>query len=256
MTTQDHDDLRLLMQAALDGELDAAGQLEIEKKIAQDPTLAAEWNQLTALRTAIRRALPRGRAPQELRTRLAAEAANEAPRSLRLPPRPSWFALAASVVVSVGLTGALVPQFIADRTPSISETLVFDHMRSLLAARPVDIASTDRHAVKPWFDARLAFSPPVVDLAERGYVLVGGRVDVIDGAPAPALVYQLRNHLISLTALPARLAPSISATSLRGFSLMRWTEQDLVYCAVSDVPNEDLDSFAREFRAKAFGRGQ
>jgi anti-sigma factor RsiW len=154
------------------------------------------------------------------------------------------------------LTGALAPQFIADRPPFISETLVSDHMRSLLAARPVDIASTDRHAVKPWFDAHLAFSPPVVDLAERGYVLVGGRVDVIDGAPAPTLVYQLRSHLISLTALPARLAPSIPATSLRGFRLMRWTEQDLVYCAVYDVPDEELDSFAREFRAKAFGRGQ
>ncbi|WP_036261793.1 anti-sigma factor family protein [Methylocapsa aurea] len=256
MTTQNHDDIRLLMQAALDGELDAGGQLEIEKRIAQDPILAAEWNQLTALRTAIRRALPRGRAPLELRARLAAEAAIKGPRSLRVPSRPSWFALAASVVVSVGLTGALAPQFIADRTPSISETLVSDHMRSLLAAQPVDVVSTDRHTVKPWFDTRLAFSPPVVDLAERGYILVGGRVDVIDGTPAPTLVYRLRSHLISLTALPARLAPSISPTSVRGFSLMRWTGQDLVYCAVSDVPEEELDAFAREFQAKAGGKGQ
>ena len=172
MMTQDHDDISLLMQAALDGELDAAGQLEIEKRIAQDPMLAAQWKQLTALRTAVRRGLPRGRAPQHLRARLAAEAAVSP--SPRVPSRPSWFALAASVIISAGLTGVLTSKFMTDRSPFLSEMLISDHMRSLLAAQPVDVASTDRHTVKPWFDTRLAFSPPVVDLSASGYILVGG----------------------------------------------------------------------------------
>ena len=89
------------------------------------------------------------------------------------------------------------------RSDRVALLLVDDHRRALLAREAIDIASSDRHTVKPWFDARLAVSPPVVDLAAQGFALVGGRADVVEGLPAPTLVYRLREHLISLTALPA-----------------------------------------------------
>ncbi len=247
MNARDLEETRLLMQAALDGELDAQGELEVEKRIAADPALSAEWGRLQALRAAMRVKIPREPAPDHLRAKILAIAEPAPVR--RLPARPTWLALAASVVVASGLTGLLTASLVGPARPALEEALVFDHMRALLAPQPVDIASTDRHEVKPWFNARLALSPSIADLGDEGYAFLGGRIDVVHGAPAPTLVYRLRNHLISVTALPAAngAAPT---TSLRGFRVARWQEGDLAYWAVSDVSQADLSAFVRAFREK------
>jgi anti-sigma factor RsiW len=240
-------DPRLLLQAALDDELDAKGMLDVAQKIAADPELAAEWELLQELRNVMRAEIRRDQVPNHLREKIAAVAAPK--WRPRVPPRPTWFALAASVVVAAGSSGISTRFLVGSTTTSFEESLVSDHMRALLAPQPVDIASSDRHEVKPWFGARLAASPTIVDLGDQGYTFVGGRIDVVHGTVAPTLVYQTRRHLISVTILPATKGAAPSP-SLRGFSIARWQDGDLAYWAVSDISRDDLESFIRAFRVR------
>jgi anti-sigma factor RsiW len=242
--TPAHDD-RLWLNAYIDGELDPAHVLEFEQRLAADPALAAEQARLMALRGAIRERVPRERASPQLRRRVAALA--------RPQPAPGWRALAASVAVafvagSAATFVALGPGGQAPVTAPVASQLVASHMRSLMASQPFDIASSDRHTVKPWFNGKLPESPRVVDLAPLGFPLVGGRIDVIGLTPVPTLVYRHRLHVISLTALPSRLG-AVPPRAIDGYNIVDWTDGDITYWAVSDVSAPDLEEFARAFRA-------
>ena len=108
--------------------------------------------------------------------------------------------------------------------------------------------SSDRHTVKPWFNGRLDFSPPVVDLAARGFPLVGGRLDYLDGHPAAALVYQRRQHVVNLFVQPVLLPPADDLASAESFTqqcyhLRRWTQGTMSYRAVSDLNEAELQDF-------------
>jgi anti-sigma factor RsiW len=242
--TPAHDD-RLWLNAYIDGELDPAHVLEFEQRLAADPALAAEQARLVALRGAIRDRVPRERASPQLRRRVAALA--------RPQPVPGWRALAASVAVafvagSAATFVALGPGGQGPVAAPVASQLVASHMRSLMASQPIDIASSDRHTVKPWFNGKLPESPRVVDLAPLGFPLVGGRIDVIGLTPVPTLVYRHRLHVISLTALPARLG-AVPPRAIDGYNIVDWTDGDITYWAVSDVSAPDLEDFARAFRA-------
>jgi len=240
------DESRLLVHAYVDGELDPANALGVERRIAADPALAAEHAQTEALRRALRAKLPPKPLTPYLRPRI------EAAVGLRARPRPSWQALAASValafVVASVSTWVLVQPGPNDR---IVMAVLDDHVRALMASQPIDVASSDRHTVKPWFNGRIPQAPRVVDLAQAGFPLVGGRIDVIAGAPVPTLVYRHRQHLISLSAVPAAsLAPGGTVRrEIRGFNLIGWRDGGTAYWAVSDLGADDLESFARAFRA-------
>ena len=124
------------------------------------------------------------------------------------------------------------------------------HIRALMAPQPIDVASSDRHTVKPWFNGRIPQAPRVVDLAKQDFPLVGGRIDVVDETPVPTLVYAHRKHLISLTAVPdtghADSAPVLSVAN--GYNMYRWVEDGVAYWAVSDVASADLDRLVTLFR--------
>ena len=127
------------------------------------------------------------------------------------------------------------------------------HLRSLLAGHLTDVASADRHAVKPWFAGRSELSPPAVDLAGEGFPLVGGRLDVIAGKPVPALVYRRREHVINLFVLPGSQGDLDLTSSRRGYSLRHWNEGDLGFWAVSDAAPAELVQFERAFRTATSG---
>jgi anti-sigma factor RsiW len=239
------DDDRLRLNAYIDGELDPAHALDIEQRLAADPALAAEQARISALRSAIKDRLPREQASPQLRRRVAALA--------RPQPMPSWRALAASVAVafvagSAATWVALGPAGQPVATQPLAPVLVASHMRSLMASQPIDVASSDRHTVKPWFNGKLPESPRVVDLGPQGFPLVGGRIDVIDLVPVPTLVYHRRLHVISVTALPARLGTT-PPRAIDGYNIVDWTDGNLVYYAVSDLAAPELQDFARAFRA-------
>jgi anti-sigma factor RsiW len=253
MTTpsDEREQARLLMHAAIDGELDPVNAIAVEQRIAADPALANERAGVEALRRALREQLPIEPVPPGLQQRIRQAVGLMAERSR--PTRPTWMAMAASVALAIIASSSATWYALRPLTTpgeSITEALVDDHVRALMAPRPTDVSSSDQHTVKPWFAGRITQAPRVVDLAKDGFPLVGGRVDVIGRAAVPTLVYSRRQHLISLTAIPGA-AGTQSAPTVRtkqGYNLISWTADGVSYWAVSDLNPSELETFARLFR--------
>ncbi len=251
------DDRTLRLNAALDGELDAMSALEFERELAADPALAAEYRRLDAVRGAIRGAAPLEAAPPALTARIAG-LAETAGRSPALPARrPGWtsarlFALAASTAAAGFAVGAGLMSL---RTESagggVAQMLVSEFARAEIAGQPFDVASSDRHTVKPWLAGRTTVSADIVDLASRGFPLAGGRVAVVDKIPAPTLVYRHNEHLVAVTELPLD-APGGHARggigTVDGYHVARWSDANLAYVAVSDMDEKTLAQFVAAFR--------
>jgi anti-sigma factor RsiW len=261
MTERHPDDLTLLLHAALDGELDAAGAMDVEGRLSADLALAAEYTRLIALRDAIRTRLPRERAPDALRARVVAMA--QTPSQIKpTTPRHPWLLieryrpLAASLVLGVALGAGAYQLFERSSADDDAQrALVAGFIRGRLSGQTVDIATSDRHTVKPWFSGKIAEATTVVDLKTDGFPLVGGRVDVVGETPVPTLIYQRREHQIALTEMPASSATVPSSKPRRetrdGYSILEWTEGGRVYAAVSDLPPAELDAFGAAFRRAA-----
>ena len=252
MTDPSPDDRILKLNAALDGELDAAHWLELERDMRDDPALAAQYRLIASTREATHRHALREAAPRALVERIAALAE---PAPVR---RPFWtgartLALAASIAAvafaaGVGLMAVRVP----GATDAVAQRLVADFARAEIAGQPFDVASSDRHTVKPWLAAHATISAEIVDLAQEGFALEGGRIAVVDRVPAPTLVYRKREHLIAVTELPTTMAGSRGGDAIEtvdGFHVARWSDANLSYVAVSDIDEKDLAAFAEAFRA-------
>jgi anti-sigma factor RsiW len=229
---------------ALDGELDAANTLAFEEELAKSPELAAEYARLLALRSAIREHAPREAAPERLRSRIEALAA-PAPVVRRAP----WAAMAAALALAAALAG-----FWAGRATGGGESavaaLVAGYQRAALSDQPIDVASSDRHTVKPWLAAHAPLGAAAPDLAKDGYPLVGGRIDILDRRAVPTLVYRAGKHLISVSELPLSQGGG-GATTLDGYHVERWRDTERAYVAVSDIEAPELAAFAASFRKRA-----
>ena len=260
----------LRLNAALDGELDAASSLELEREMQANPALAAEYRRLEALRASMARLVPRETAPKALVDRieaLGAPAADSVSNSavatavvpLARPPvrRPIWsgarvFALAASVAAAGFAVGAGVTTLrMQSAAPGLAAGLVSDFARASIAGQPYDVASSDRHTVKPWLAGRTTVSAAIIDLAPQGFPLAGGRVAIVDRIPAPTLVYRHNEHLVAVTELPpdtegARAEGGIRA--IDGYHVARWSDSNLNYVAVSDMDEGTLAEFVAAFR--------
>ncbi|THD74236.1 MAG: anti-sigma factor [Phenylobacterium sp.] len=242
-----------LIHAFLDGELDAANTEAFETHLKTCAGCAAELAALQALRARIAAPGVATPAPEALRGRIEAMiAAETAPaprrRAVSLPAVLPWGLSGAFAAVAASL--AVVATLPA--TAGLEDQLVADHVRSTLALHLVDVATSDRHTVKPWFNGKLDFAPPVADLAAQGFPLVGGRLDYLDDRVVAALVYRRNKHVINLFVRPLRpaLRLPVANASRHGYSLLRWTEGGLEFWAVSDVEPGDLAAFHRAFAAR------
>jgi anti-sigma factor RsiW len=235
----------LLVHAYLDGELDVASGMTVERMIEAEPAIASQAKDVHALQTALRARFPREPLPPHLRSRIDALVGKKA-----FNYRPTWTLMAASMVLAIALSGSSM--WFALQAPSsnfLTGELVDSHLRSLVASQPIDIASSDRHVIKPWFNGKVTQSPRVIDLSAEGYPLVGGRVDVFGKVPVPTLVYNRRRHVISVTAVPsADGGDSPNALSVNGFNILRWNDGGISYWAVSDLNLSELNSFAKLFQ--------
>ena len=246
-----HEDPTLPIHAYLDGELDPTNALAVENRMATNPALAVECERIEALQRLIREHLPREAAPPGLRMRVEATTGMRRPRGRFAQTQYSWRALAASIAVTAIVAGSSTSMLLSpQRSDSVRDGVIDAHIRSLMASQPIDVASSDRHTVKPWFNGRIPEAPRVVDLAKQDFPLVGGRIDVVGEVPVPTLVYRHAKHIISLTAVPAsgrgNSAPVLSAVN--GYNMDRWVEDRVTYWAVSDVAPADLEKFAELFR--------
>jgi anti-sigma factor RsiW len=251
MTDPSPDDRIPRLNAAVDGELDAAHWLELERDMRDDPTLAAQYRLIASTREAIQRLAPREAAPRALVERVAALARPEPVR------RPIWtggrmLPLAASIAAVAFAAGAgLMTLRGPGASDAIAERLVSDFARAEIAGQPFDVASSDRHTVKPWLADRTTVSAEIVDLAPEGFPLAGGRVAIVDRVPAPTLVYRHNEHFVAVTELPpaARQAEAATATdTIDGFHVARWSDANLSYVAVSDMDETTLAAFVEAFR--------
>lgn len=239
----------LMLQAYCDGELDAAGMVEFERRLSSDVNLRRRADTIMALRDKIR-ALPASSPPPDLEARIHNAIAQGNSGKPDAAHGWSWRALAACVCAGL-LAGAVLMSIVGYNRArdDIASTVVASHVRGLLAPQPFDIASSDRHTVKPWFTTRLPESPQVVDLSAAGFTLAGGRVDVIGQQPVATLVYRHGAHVVSLTMLPKDQA--VPAATVLGYRVVSWRDGGATFVAVSDLPEADIENFAQAFRAEA-----
>jgi anti-sigma factor RsiW len=263
-----HEEALLLLNAYLDDELDAASALDIERRLASDPALRAEHERLFKLREVLRSHVTAEQGSEDFRARIAAigeaRPANTEVALRSLEPGPArrmveWRMIAVAAMLAAFVTAGGMYVLLRPN-PEAAEiaSIVADHQRALLAAAPYDVASSDRHTVKPWFDSKLALSPQVVDLASEGFPLAGGRVEIVDGKPVPVLVYHRRAHVISVAALPrsgqaATTSPALVA-SQDGYAVIRWRGRDFDYVVVSDLAEDELNEFVQRWRDTVGGR--
>ena len=247
------DERILLVHAYADGELDPLNSVAIDRQIAGDAVLGAEFERVQALRRVVHERVPREEASPQLLSKIetAIGVANR-------PTHPTWRALAASVLVAAGLASGSTWFALHSRSSDdFADAVIDGHMRALLAPQPVDVPSSDRHTVKPWFNGRIGQSPQVVDLSKDGFPLVGGRVDVAGTTPVATLVYGRRLHLISVTAqhTGAGTAAPSADQSIKGYNLVHWSENGTTYWAASDLNVAELLIFARLFQSGLSGHG-
>ena len=238
-------DVKPLLNAYLDGEVDPVSRTAIHSHVADCPPCSAELARLQTVSELIRREMA-CEAPPGLRDeiRFALYGVEYIDGRSRKIEWRRWRAVAAVVaLVAVGL-GSLF--FHArDRETFIAREILSAHQRALFG-HSMDIASSDQHSVKPWFNGKVPYSPPVTDLVTQGYPLAGGRLDYIGGHPTVSLVYYRRNHLIDVFVSPvasAELPPR--QFGREGFNEVSWQKNDFVFTAVSDLNAAELESFAR-----------
>jgi len=240
-------DKEMLLHGLLDGELDAANTAAVEAHLKNCPGCAEAFRSLQGLSARLAAPGVAYRAPNALRARIEAMAATPEPKPRRLRAAAPWAlsggfgALAATFAIMLSLPN----------TQMLEDQLVASHVRSTMEQHLVDVETSDRHTVKPWFNGRVDFAPPVVDLADQGFPLVGGRLDYIDGKVVAAVVYRRNKHVVNLFIWKAQ--PGISspapARAHAGYSVVHWRENGLEFWAVSDVEGGDLARFRQAFEA-------
>jgi anti-sigma factor RsiW len=251
-------DVQNLIEAHLDGKLDLVNALAVEQHLASCAVCTKRLEHIRSLRGRIAAADLNYRAPARLAERVRASLPStefsERPEPRMTAFRWGRWAFAAAALLAVVAVGRPWLGGSTGVSPSddFIREVVADHVRSLQAKHLVDVASEDRHTVKPWFAGRLEFSPLVADLMDKGIPLVGGRVDVLDGQPAAALVYQHGKHVVNLFVQPIAAAntkepAAIEAMTLQayhGYHVISWTDSGLVFTAVSDLNESELREFA------------
>jgi anti-sigma factor RsiW len=252
--TMNCDDSEILLNALIDGELDAGHARDVEKHVAACPACTEKLTEFRKIHDAVSAAGLKMTAPAYLRSRIEKalplpSARAVAPRRFFQPSRRTFFGgFAVGTALSAALAASLVLTVAGtDQQQTIANEVVSAHIRSLQAGHLIDVETSDQHTVKPWFNGKLDVAPPVVDLAAQGFRLLGGRLDYIDGESVASVVYQRRKHIINLF-VAQRLGASHASTrieAIQGYNVRYWSEAGLDFWAVSDIAPDELNEFGQ-----------
>jgi anti-sigma factor RsiW len=166
----------------------------------------------------------------------------------------SWLRVAAPMAAAALVVLMFVPFFAGPSSDELlTQDVVASHIRSLMVNHLADVPSTDEHTVKPWFNGKLDFSPPVVDLAKQGFPLIGGRLDYLNNRPVAALVYQRDKHVINVFVWPSNKTrqTSESIKTQQGYHVIRWTRSEMNFWVVSDLERNQLEKFVESLKRSA-----
>jgi anti-sigma factor RsiW len=243
----------LRVQAYFDGEVDAVSAADIEQHIEGCGECRALLEELERTRTALRRDLTDFRASPALRARITAALNEES--SARAPERsaaassrrttPFWMGVMSGLGASAVAAALVLLLFTPLLSKPLIDELVGAHMRSLMPAHLIDVESTDKHTVKPWFAGHADVSPLVADFAAQGYRLIGGRADYLDHQRAAVVVYQHGPHVINVFSWAAKGRGLPKSANRDGYHLLFWRTGDLEYCAVSDTGWDELQGLVQ-----------
>jgi len=239
---------RVLLHALVDGELDAASAIELQAEIAASPALRQELERLSALQSSVKTHAARFNASPALADRLFATLPEPQPKPIPTGIPMWWRSLAiGATATSMALLFWSLSSILPSRNHNVPllEEVVSAHVRSLMADHLTDLTSGERHSIKPWLSNRLDFSPPVQDLASEGFLLIGARLDYLDGKPVAAIVYRHRQHIINVFVWPSgnRDRP-IRLSTHRGFNSTDFDSGGMSYWIVSDLNADDLGKLA------------
>jgi anti-sigma factor RsiW len=240
-------DQELLLGGLIDGELDAANTALVEAHVGRCEGCREQLDRLQATRNLLRQGGVRHVAPGALASRVAGlaelqpKAANDN-RILR------WLGPGAVGALAAAL--AMVTVIPSNTETIVDQELVSSHVRSLQPGHLTDVQTTNQHIVKPWFNGRIDFSPPVPELAQQGFPLAGGRLDSINGKTVAAIVYHRRLHTVNLFVWPASDARA-RLFQKDGFSVTEWSQAGLRFAAISDIPSSELRAFEQLYRAQS-----
>ena len=249
----------LKVQAYVDGEVDSASAVETEHHIETCIECTALKTQIEDARTLVREKASYYRAGEGLRARILDALPGEAP--VKEKPRRSWFGgfwtgLAGG---SLATAAAAVAAFVLWLAPA-ADPLVVDitnaHLRAIASEHLIDVASSDRHTVKPWLASHADVSPPVGDFSREGFTLVGGRVDYVDGGRAAVTVYRHGQHIINVFAWANYEGTLPAMTTRSGYHVVFWRRGNLVFCAISDVALDDMLELSRLLQAATMPDGR
>jgi anti-sigma factor RsiW len=239
---------RDLIEAYMDEELDPGLRVSVEEHLSGCQSCSEIYARFREQSAEIRSAAPYYTAPAQLersiRDSLRRAAANESKATANNPPW-RWLAIAASILLTISVSWNMRPssEGIAERD-AIAQSILADHVRSLIGTHLLDVPSTDQHTVKPWFNGKLDFSPEVKDFAAQGFPLIGGRLDYLMDRTVAALVYGRRQHIINVFTWPAGPAPTTQRQfSRNGYNAIHWSHGSMTFWAVSDVALPELAQF-------------
>jgi anti-sigma factor RsiW len=222
--------------------------LEVEKHLAECPDCSARLQNRRVIKEAQQADALYVRAPAGLEERIRG--------ALKPADKPSWSNMlrynvplnrVAALLIGVILTAGLFPFIVPanNTSDSLAQEVVASHIRSLMVDHLADVVSTDQHTVKPWFDGKIDFAPSVINLADQGFPLIGGRLDYLDNQDVTALVYQRNKHVINLFIWPSSASAEVAPITIEGFHAINWTSVGMTYWAVSDVELSELQTFAQ-----------
>ncbi len=247
-------EIEALKHAYADRELDLVRTTEIERHLSGCRACSHAYENIRALSSALKSSDLYFKAPPLLKRRLRESlgAGNQDAPTLQRSNAPtlSWWQwlkwgipIAGTALITFLLATSLIGPSGDDR---LAQEVTASHVRSLMAAHLIDVVSSDPHTVKPRFDGKIDFAPPVKDLVAQGFPLVGGRLDYLQGRQVTALVYQRHNHFINLFIWPAtRSSNTTQKPAVRqGYNLIHWNESGMTFWAVSDLNPAELREFA------------
>lgn len=248
------EETKKLVDAYADRELDLVKALELERHLGECTSCSARHAGLLALRSAVSSVYQSPPASLQRRVMSGIDKAAKGGEMARMPRAAIWRWAGVAAAVAVLLVASWSVFRLLAR-PSVDEVLarevVSNHVRSLMVDHMADVASSDRHTVKPWFNGKLDFSPPVIDLNEKGFALIGGRLDYLDGRAVAALVYQRNKHLINLFISPTGESDRSPHTEAhQGYNVVHWRRADMSYWAVSDLNANELREFVELLKTR------